>query len=213
MPRADEVLNAVGLLAQFNAAEVLAAADVHTARLICDLWDEPDDHVRLAVAVTVRALRSGSVCVDITRLAALVTDTLEEPADDLPWPDAAAWAQAIRVSPVVGTGRGQARGHPLRLVGDLLYLERYWRTEETVRQHLALRQGESTSFDSGAGSLIGLDQVEQARVHRELDALFDDPGLPAGAPHYQRLAATMTGLSRITVVAGGPGTVMMNFVG
>ena len=89
MPAADEVLSAQGLLAEFNTAEVIGAADVHTSRLICDLWEEPDDRVRLAVALVVRALRSGSVCLDITRLAELVIDTLEDPPAISPGPSPA----------------------------------------------------------------------------------------------------------------------------
>lgn len=207
MPTADEVLSASGLLAAFNTAEVVEAGDVHTARLVCDLWEEPDDTVRLAVALVVRALRGGSVCLDITRLAELVTDTLEDPRGDLPWPEPREWVAAIRRSPVIATGRTDDHGHPLRLVGDLLYLERYWRTEETVRQHLAMRQDATTDFGSGTGRAAGVDaDPVRARVRRELDALFDDPDLPPDTPHHQRLAATMTGLSRITVIAGGPGT-------
>ncbi|WP_432557969.1 exodeoxyribonuclease V subunit alpha [Granulicoccus sp. GXG6511] len=208
MTIADRVLDADGLLAEFNAAEVLAPADVHTARLVCDLWAEPDDRVRLAVALVVRALRAGSVCLDITRLAEFVIDTLEEPDGKLDWPDPAEWAEAIRRSPVVATGRRGQGGQPLRLMGDLLYLERYWRTEETVRHHLDVRQGSSTGFDTGGALQAerGADTVTVAAVRRELDALFDDPDLPSDQPHHQRLAATMTGLSRITVIAGGPGT-------
>lgn len=207
MPAADEVLSAQGLLAEFNTAEVIGAADVHTSRLICDLWEEPDDRVRLAVALVVRALRSGSVCLDITRLAELVIDTLEDPPDDLAWPEPSGWADAIRRSAAVATGRSAAGGHPLRLVGDLLYLERYWRTEETVRQHLVSRQ-DATGVAWGAGLQPNgaPDPAATARARHELDTLFDDPDLPADEPHHQRLAAAMTGLSPITVIAGGPGT-------
>ncbi|MDO5498388.1 MAG: hypothetical protein Q4F67_01760, partial [Propionibacteriaceae bacterium] len=180
MSSADEVLSADGLLAEFNAAEVLGAADVHTARLVGDLWEEPDDQVRLAVALVVRALRSGSVCLDITRLAELVTDTLEDPPTDLAWPEPAAWAEAIRRSPAIATGSGPGAGRPLRLVGDLLYLERYWRTEEIVRHHLKARQDSTTGFDIGtsAGTGPAPDEAAAAAVRRELDALFDDPALP-----------------------------------
>ncbi|MDO5682146.1 MAG: exodeoxyribonuclease V subunit alpha [Propionibacteriaceae bacterium] len=206
MTTSDMVCDARGLLAEFNAAGVLVPADVHTARLVCELWSEADDSVRLAVALVVRALRAGSVCLDVTRLAELVIDTLESPPDDLTWPDPLEWTQAIQRSPVVATSRRASSGQPLRLIGDLLYLERYWRTEESVRQHLELRRGSSQLGSNDPG----VDRVWAAAtiptVRRELDALFDDPDLPADEPHHQRLAAAMTGLSRITVIAGGPGT-------
>lgn len=98
MTTADQVLGATGLLAEFNTAGVLAPADVHTARLIGDLWAEPDESVRLAIALAVRALRSGSVCLDITRLAEQAIATLEEVPDALSWPDPADWVAAIQRS-------------------------------------------------------------------------------------------------------------------
>lgn len=193
-PAADHVLTASGLLADFNRADVVNAADVHAATLIGELWNEPDQSVRLAIALIVRALRSGSVCLDITRLSHMVTDTLEEAPRDLPWPPPDEWAAAIRRSPAVGAGRLAEDPRPLRLHHDLLYLERYWRTEHTVRRHLNARQRRTPP--PGHGSVL--------RHH--LDVLFDDPDLPSDQPHHQRLAAAMTLLNQVTVVAGGPGT-------
>jgi len=206
MATADQVLNAQGLLAEFNAKGVLAAADVHAARLICELWAEDDEAVGLAVALLVRALRAGSVCLDITQLADVTKATLEDPADDLEWPIPEQWAEAIRRSPTVASGRGSTRGQPLRLVGNLLYLERYWRTEETVRHRLDYHGKATVHAESDATPGSPSSPVSAAAVRRELDALFDDPDLPADEPHHQRLAAAMTELSRITVIAGGPGT-------
>lgn len=195
MTTADQVLGATGLLAEFNTAGVLAPADVHTARLIGDLWAEPDESVRLAIALAVRALRSGSVCLDITRLAEQAIATLEEVPDALSWPDPADWVAAIQRSPAVATATsGGSTGQPLRLVDTLLYLERWWRTEEVVRHQLQQRSVETVPL------------APLPRLRRELDALFDDEALPAAEPPHQRLAAAMTALNQVTVVAGGPGT-------
>lgn len=192
MTTPDQVLGATGLLADFNSAGVVAPADVHAARLIGDLWAEPDESVRLAIALLVRALRSGSVCLDVTRLADQVIATLEAVPEELAWPDREAWVAAVRRSPAVATGTEP--GLPVRLVGDLLYLERWWRTEETVRRELDQRSVETRPL------------APLPRLRRELDALFDDPGLPPDEPPHQRLAAAMTALNQVTVVAGGPGT-------
>lgn len=189
----EQVLSATGLLAEFNAAGVVNATDVHTAVLVGDLWEETDETVRLAIALVVRALGEGSVCLDVTQLAERVIDTLEEVPEHLSWPDAADWEAAIRRSPAIGQGAAATGAHPLRLVDDLLYLERYWRTEQTVRHHLEVRQRQTPP------------PVEPGVLRRELDGLFDDD-LPAGQPHHQRLAASMTCLNQITVIAGGPGT-------
>ena len=54
-----------GLLAQFNAAGMLDAADVHVAARLGRLTRESDERVLLAVALAVRAVRAGSVCVEL----------------------------------------------------------------------------------------------------------------------------------------------------
>ncbi|MCV7386313.1 exodeoxyribonuclease V subunit alpha [Mycolicibacter longobardus] len=111
---------ATGLLREFNEAGVLDAADVHTAQRVCALGAESDESVALAVALAVRALRTGSVCVEL----ATVADSTELP--ELAWPEPAAWLAAVRASSLVAK-------QVLRLYADrLLYLDRYWREEEQV---------------------------------------------------------------------------------
>jgi len=59
-----------GLLAPFARALVLDAADVHVAATLARLAGEPTpDEVALAAALAVRAVRLGSVTVDITTIA------------------------------------------------------------------------------------------------------------------------------------------------
>ncbi len=114
-------LAAGGPLADFNAAGVLDSADVHVAQRITALGGETDDSVGLAVALTVRALRAGSVCVDLSTVAA------ECGAPELPWPQPAPWLAAVRASRLLGDPP------VLRLYDDrLLYLDRYWREESQV---------------------------------------------------------------------------------
>ncbi|MHC9296564.1 exodeoxyribonuclease V subunit alpha [Mycobacterium sp. LTG2003] len=101
-------------------AEILEPADVHVAQRLTALAKEPDKSVELAVALAVRALRGGSVCVDLRSVAKQV----ELPS--LPWPDPEAWLAAVRASPLLSTPP------VLRLFGDLLYLDRYWLEEQQV---------------------------------------------------------------------------------
>ncbi|MDZ5619675.1 exodeoxyribonuclease V subunit alpha [Nocardioides sp. HM23] len=117
---------ATGLLATFNQGGLLTAADVHAAARICALAGEDDPQVALAVAVTVRAARHGSVCVDLADLAA------SEGAEDLPWPDRDDWQTAVTASPLSSAG-------VLRREGALLYLDRFWREEGQVRDDLLRR--------------------------------------------------------------------------
>lgn len=115
----ETAIGAVGLLRSFNEAGVLDVADVHVAQRLCALGKETDDRVALAVALAVRALRGGSVCVDLS--------TITEVSDDVPWPDLEHWLAAVRVSPLL------VEPPVLHLYdGRLLYLDRYWREEQQV---------------------------------------------------------------------------------
>ncbi|GAA1998960.1 exodeoxyribonuclease V subunit alpha [Nakamurella flavida] len=165
---------ATGLLAVFNRAGVLEAADVHVADRLGELGGEGDQTVRLAVALTVRALRGGSVCLALSEIPAVATD--------LPWPDPAAWASAVRGSPLV------QEGGPLRFEDDLLYLDRYAEQEEQVCADLVARS---------AGPPPRFDPV---LLRSGLDRLFTDP---AGR---QREAAEAAVTGWTTVLGGGPGT-------
>src|SRR5262249_37968177 len=60
---------AAGPLRTFNQAGILDAADVHVARRLCALAGDQDELVALAVAFVVRAVRGGSVCVDLATVA------------------------------------------------------------------------------------------------------------------------------------------------
>lgn len=121
----EVAIGASGTLRAFNEAGVLELSDVHVARRLCALGGEPDDLVALAVALAVRALRGGSVCLDLPTVAGIVG------VDGLPWPDPAAWLSAVRASPLLG------EPPVLRLHEDrLLYLDRYWREETQVRDDL-----------------------------------------------------------------------------
>ena len=68
---------ASGLLAIFNQAGVLNPADVHTANVVCRIGQEVDERVRLALALTVRALRTGSVCIDLRGVHTTAFDEVE----------------------------------------------------------------------------------------------------------------------------------------
>ena len=123
---------ATGVLAAFNAAGVLEPADVHVAARIARLGGETADDVVLALALAVRGVRLGSVCVDLCAVRGTVLGAGDEPVDvsGLPWPDPATWVAACAASPLVADGPEAPDGRPLRLVDGLLYLERYWRQDK-----------------------------------------------------------------------------------
>lgn len=195
----ERVQRARGRLADFNAAGVVAAADVHVALRLAALAGESDDIVLLATALTVRAVRVGSVCLEIGRMRDIVVDDgvgADEPApldpDTLDWPSPDETLTALRRSPlVIGGPAGPLR--PLRLVERedgiaLLYLDRYYRQEEVVRSIFAARADKRYP-------------VDPARLGAELDRLF-----PAVGDERQRQAAVMAATHATTILIGGPGT-------
>ncbi|BBX48059.1 exodeoxyribonuclease V subunit alpha [Mycobacterium cookii] len=108
-----------GLLAAFNEAGVLDVSDVRVADRICFLGKESDERVALAVALLVRGLRGGSVCIELETIASDIG------VDDLPCPEPGVWLAVVRDSALLGS--------VLHLYDDrLLYLDRYWREEKQV---------------------------------------------------------------------------------
>jgi exodeoxyribonuclease V alpha subunit len=189
-----------GALAVYNEAGVLGSADAHVAKALCRLTSVDDALVLLAIALTVRAVRLGSVCLDLREVAMSVTPDVDALAADEtgavgpaialpPWPDPVDWLAAVGRSPAVAVGVDGPPDRPLRLVNDLLYLDRYWRQEQLVRAELLRRSERPPPV------------VDEQRLRAALSRLFPGP-----APDQQRLAAAAAATGLLTVVAGGPGT-------
>ena len=179
-----------GLLADVHATGALSWADVHVAQKVSFLYSEPDQRVQLALALAVRALRAGSTCLELSGVGRDRLEADEEIVgvpDEL-WPDPAGWRAAIEMSPLVTVGAIAGGERPLRLVGDLLYLERYWQEESLVAGQINARRDRLPAP-------IPLDALRTAK-----DELLtaDDPD--------QAVAAVVPTLAGVTVVAGGPGT-------
>jgi exodeoxyribonuclease V alpha subunit len=187
----QQVRRGDGLLAEFNRAGVLGAADVHVAHRLQRLGGEDDERVLLATALVVRAVRQGSVCVEVSEAAA-TTAVDGVPAEDvaaLRWPEPDAWVAALEASPVVAVGQGGPADRPLRWVDGLLYLDRYWRQQQVIGAYVdaAMSQGQAAR---------AADTLTVA-----LQRLF-----PADEPDLQRLAAVVAAHRRLSILAGGPGT-------
>ncbi|MDQ3148008.1 MAG: exodeoxyribonuclease V subunit alpha [Actinomycetota bacterium] len=183
--------SARGLLRVFNDAGALGAADVHVALRLGHLVGEVDELVLLAAAFAVRGPRLGHVCTDLSAIRSVVVVEGDAPVDvqALPWPATREWMDAVTASPLVAQGDGDPDVRPLRLVGDRLYLDRYWREERHVAADLLARASEATG------------DVDDDVLAEGLSRLFADPGDGA-----QRLAAETAVRRHLTVVAGGPGT-------
>ena len=148
-------LGATGVLAAFNTAGVLEASDVHVAARVGDLGQETDESVLLAVALAVRAVRSGSVCVDLATVATI--------APDLPWPTPAEWGAAVGASPLVAAG-------VLRHEQSLVYLDRYHRLEVQVCDDLLTRVASVVPDVDEAALEAALARVRGAHLSDEQEA-------------------------------------------
>lgn len=172
---------AQGLLRSFNEAGLLRVADIAVALRLSRLGDEPSQQVLLAVALAVRGVRTGSVCIELATLADTIIPDEDATAVDLAWP--ANWEE-LEASPLIAVGE-TTPWRPLRLIDGLLYLDRYWQQERQVRLELDSRAAlPAPTVDLSA-----------------LGTLLDAP-----APDRQRLAVAVAASRWVSVLTGGPGT-------
>ncbi|MCA2342957.1 AAA family ATPase, partial [Mycobacterium intracellulare] len=151
-----DVMFATGLLRAFSDAGVFEAADVHVAQRLTALTGESDERVALAVALVVRALRGGSVCVDLRAASGLLGDA------DLPWPGADDWLAAVRASALLGPPP------VLRFFGDLLYFDRYWLEEEQVCTDLLALSAPPVGIESSSYERLFEPGYEEQRAAAEI---------------------------------------------
>ncbi len=196
---------------------VLNAVDLGFAQLVhqnlADRSIRPADQrmVVLAAALAARAPQRGHVAVDLAQVAA--TAAVDSPplrsqsgdipgltVADLPWPDPTKWVKTLQTQLDKGRLDGIVRGPqaplglglPVELMvydRGLLYLERYYSYEFSVKKALSDLAGSQTLPAS----------LSNAAARDTLDELFEDSG-------PQRAAAEHAISHRLTVIAGGPGT-------
>ena len=179
----DLVLGAGGVLGAFNRAGVLTAADVHVAANLGRLGGEGDERVLLAVALAVRAVRHGSVCLELAAVAESLVDV------DLPWPDPTDWVAAVARSPLLGAG-------VIHWEHGLVHLDRYHEQETQVLADLESRRR-------------GLDDVAPELLAQSLARVFPDDHSAEQREACRRAATQATtvltggpGTGKTTAVAG-----------
>ena len=187
----NRVRRATGLLVDFNDVGVLAAADVHVAVRLGQLVEDGSEPVLLAVALAVRALRLGSVCLEVARAQSTtaVEGLDQESLDALPWPEPQVWLAALEASKLVGAGPNPDPSRPLRLVDGDLYLDRYWRQEQIIAK--AVDQAEIRTPPV----------LDHDRLQKAARRLF-----PSEEPDRQRLATVIAAHHWVSILTGGPGT-------
>ncbi len=170
-----------GLLGRFNVAGLLEAADVHVARRLCGIVGEDDESVALAAGLAVRAVRHGSVCVDLAAVAASLAE--------LPWPEPEGWLERVATSRL-------ADASVLRVEHDLVYLDRYWREEGQVRDDLLARAArpappvDAARLEAGAARIFPAGYDEQRAAAR------------AAATQWTTVLTGGPGTGKTTTVAG-----------
>lgn len=164
--------------------------------------------VLLAVAATALGFRSGHVCIDMTKVDALIGG---DDTRGLPWPDPQTWLSDLRRAPdivavrpigkddtdrsgVTGTGNGPDHVTPLVLDGTLLYLQRHWIEETLIADQILSR---ATMDDSLQLSAVDLEE--------NLDRFFG-PAVVDGEIDWPRRGARSGLTKTISILAGGPGT-------
>ncbi|AKN18209.1 putative exonuclease V subunit alpha [Mycobacterium haemophilum DSM 44634] len=190
-------LGASGLLRIFNEAGLLESADVHVAQRLTVLAGEHGNSngaVALAVALAARALRGGSVCVDLHTVA---TDS---GIPDLPWPDPTTWLAALRASPLLG------EPPVLRLYDDrLLYLDRYWREEEQVCADLLALSVPTARVEISGYERLFPPQFAEQRAAAEI-ALSQAVTVLTGGPGTGKTTTVARLLALLAEQAGVSGT-------
>lgn len=183
------VRGAEGVLGELNGAGFLEAADIHVARTIARLGDQHDEPILLAIALAVRAVRLGSSCLDLTRVAG----ELRSEAPDVVVPpyadDVEDWWSRILASPLTS-------GPDRILVADqpFLHLARYHDLEVSLCDRLVARFAQEPPA------------IDEALLDTDLDRLFGTSDSFEHGSAEQREAARRAARSWVSLITGGPGT-------
>ncbi len=183
-----------GLVHDLNVAGLLETPDVQVAQRLGELAGESDESARLALALAVRALRAGSVSLDLALLPETDPQTLAAAAQaaqarGIPLPEPTRWAQALADSEL-------AARSVLRVEHGLVYLDRYWQQERFVADTLRAKIGQPAP---------ALDPARLAEAAARVFPAGFDEQRAAGAAAAQRWTALVTGgpgTGKTTAVAG-----------
>ncbi|MHC9037466.1 AAA family ATPase, partial [Cobetia marina] len=216
-PTAETLLATLGLWVELGW---LRRVDAHLVRFMARHVPEAPASVLLAAALASHQLGRGHVCLSLSRALAEPRATLSLPPLEqseahlaevsvaLPEAfmadlDAGRWAEQLAASRLVSVlAQADApAGHlplrPLVLVGERLYLRRYWQAEREVAAGLRARMGPSEEGETRVSDALG-ERLRELFASNQPD--------PHGEPDWQKLACALALRQRLTVISGGPGT-------
>ena len=216
-PTAETLLATLGLWVELGW---LRRVDAHLVRFMARHVPEAPASVLLAAALASHQLGRGHVCLSLSRALAEPRATLSLPPLEqseahlaevsvaLPEAfladlDAERWAEQLAASRLVSVlaQADSPAGHlplrPLVLVGERLYLRRYWQAEREVAAGLRARMGPSEEGETRVSDALG-ERLRELFASNQPD--------PHGEPDWQKLACALALRQRLTVISGGPGT-------
>ncbi len=176
-------------LRQRQALGQLRAIDYLFAEFVAERGGGNSDMMALTASVLSLSNGQGDVCLELDGIAGKEvfpgSDELELGARHMPSLDE--WMSELEQCPWVGSP-GDIQ--PMVLDGLRLYLGKYWQFEQGVADQLLRRLSQSVE--------VNADLMRQG-LEQRFGALTD-------APDWQRIAATVSVLSPVSVITGGPGT-------
>lgn len=200
-PELQDNRSLLTLLDRWQSAGWLRPLDRALAGFLLEQAPDCPPLVLLAAALVSHQLGHGHVCLDLAATLQAPDFALSLPpegatSEDTPLPSkvlqkvqVADWQAALAASPVVDSDSPAAGVRPLVLVGQRLYLRRYWQYERDVVNALTERLR--------APLPVSDDFAER------LQQLFADS---QQVPDWQRLACALAARGRFSIITGGPGT-------
>lgn len=174
-------------LNRLRSLEALSDLDLELARFLARQDPEAGYGVLLGACLASQAPHQGHTCVDLARQASS-SICRDDPEGTLA-PSMEQWQQDLHQSSLVGSPGDFC---PLILEGNRLYLQRYWSYEAAIAADLRQRGAQT------------IPEVDRAALQASLDGLFNEAYTEG--PHWQKTAAAIAVLRRLTVITGGPGT-------
>lgn len=185
-------MSAVALMHALAASRRFSALDRALARLLGRIaGDQDSPELALAALLVSQQTAEQHACVNLAAFAGTTVDA--DLAGSPAYPERAAWCQALRAMPAV-IGSAEQPDRPLILVGERLYLARYWQYETALAEWVLAR--------------LVADPADAARLRapafaRRVSEVFQQRH---EQPDWQRTAAVNALAGRFSIISGGPGT-------
>jgi exodeoxyribonuclease V alpha subunit len=206
----------MALLTAWTERGWLRQLDLALLHFLVEQAPATDPALMLAITLVSHQLGRGHVCLDLAaalrdpyRVLSLPPDQdqtddgppLPQPAELLTGLNITDWCQRLQSSALVACAAHPIHSNtPLVLVGQRLYLRRYWRYEHTVETAIETRLNNTSSLSA---------QLPAEVLRPLLDRLF--PPSSHGShgpldPDWQKIACALAARSAFAIITGGPGT-------